>query len=108
MNELADTACRSERQFGQALAVTGGFDRYGRGEADEKELVQAQDAAIREVIRKQEEIGLPVVSDGEFRRRNFQESFGHAVPGYDVPACRRAAAAQAQYCARRIWRYRQR
>jgi 5-methyltetrahydropteroyltriglutamate--homocysteine methyltransferase len=62
------------------------FDRYGRGEADEKELVQAQDAAIREVIRKQEEIGLPVVSDGEFRRRNFQESFSHAVSGYDVPA----------------------
>ena len=61
------------------------FDRYAQGEADEKELVRAQDQVIREVIRKQEEIGLPVVCDGEFRRRNFQESFGHAVSGYDVP-----------------------
>ena len=61
------------------------FDRYALGKADEKELVAAQDKAIREVIRKQEEIGLPIVSDGEFRRRNFQESFGHAVSGYDVP-----------------------
>lgn len=47
------------------------FDRYALGKAEEKELVQAQDQAIREVIRKQEEIGLPVVCDGEFRRRNF-------------------------------------
>ena len=61
------------------------FDRYAAGKADEKELVAAQDKAIREVIRKQEEIGLPIVADGEFRRRNFQESFGHAVSGYDVP-----------------------
>jgi 5-methyltetrahydropteroyltriglutamate--homocysteine methyltransferase len=61
------------------------FDRYAQGEVAEKELVRAQDQAIREVIRKQEEIGLPVVCDGEFRRRNFQESFGHAVSGYDVP-----------------------
>lgn len=61
------------------------FDRYAQGKADLKELVQVQDQAIREVIHKQEGIGLPVVSDGEFRRRNFQESFAHAVSGYDVP-----------------------
>jgi 5-methyltetrahydropteroyltriglutamate--homocysteine methyltransferase len=62
------------------------FERNARGEADDAELSQAQDEAIRAVIRKQEEIGLPIVSDGEFRRRNFQESFGNAVSGYDVPA----------------------
>jgi len=37
------------------------------------------------VIRRQEDVGLPIVTDGEFRRRNFQESFGNAVSGYDVP-----------------------
>jgi methionine synthase II (cobalamin-independent) len=61
------------------------FERHARGETDDKKLVQAQDEAIRAVIRKQEDVGLPIVSDGEFRRRNFQESFAHAVSGYDVP-----------------------
>ena len=44
------------------------------------------------MIAKQEEIGLPVVTDGELRRLNFQESFGASVSGFDVPA-----AAQADY-----------
>jgi 5-methyltetrahydropteroyltriglutamate--homocysteine methyltransferase len=61
------------------------FDRHARGEVTEAELHGAQDAAIRDVVRKQESIGLPIVTDGEFRRRNFQESFGNAVSGYDVP-----------------------
>ena len=62
------------------------FDRHAHGEATDAELRAAQDAAIRAVIRKQEAVGLPIVSDGEFRRRNFQESFSNAVSGYDVPA----------------------
>jgi len=62
------------------------FDRQVHGRATEAELGAAQDEAIRAVIRRQEAIGLPIVSDGEFRRRNFQESFGNAVSGYDVPA----------------------
>lgn len=62
------------------------FERHVHGHASEAELHVAQDEAIRAVIRKQETIGLPVVSDGEFRRRNFQESFSNAVSGYEVPA----------------------
>jgi 5-methyltetrahydropteroyltriglutamate--homocysteine methyltransferase len=61
------------------------FARYDRAQATEQELHQAQDEAIREVIRKQEEHGLPVVTDGEFRRHNFQESFSEAVSGFDAP-----------------------
>jgi len=62
------------------------FERHARGRASDAELRASQDEAIGAVIRKQEAIGLPVVSDGEFRRRNFQESFGNSVSGYDVPA----------------------
>jgi 5-methyltetrahydropteroyltriglutamate--homocysteine methyltransferase len=58
--------------------------RYGRGEASADELRQAQDEAIRDVIAKQEAHGMPVVSDGEFRRANFQDSFGQAVSGFDA------------------------
>ncbi len=59
--------------------------RYDRGQATHEELAKAQDDAIREVIQKQEAHGFPVVTDGEFRRHNFQESFSECVTGFDVP-----------------------
>ena len=62
------------------------FERHARGETGDVELRSAQDEAIRDVVRKQEAIGWPIVTDGEFRRRNFQESFSAAVRGFDVPA----------------------
>ena len=68
------------------LALRDAFDRFTRGETDEEELRKQQDKAIRDSVRKQEAIGLPILTDGEFRRRNFQESFANAVTGYDVPA----------------------
>jgi 5-methyltetrahydropteroyltriglutamate--homocysteine methyltransferase len=61
------------------------FQRHAEGAASDAELRAAQDDAIRDVVRKQEAIGMPIVTDGEFRRRNFQESFGHAVTGFDEP-----------------------
>jgi 5-methyltetrahydropteroyltriglutamate--homocysteine methyltransferase len=54
-----------------------------------------RDAAIRAAIRRQEEIGLPVVSDGELRRQNFQESFAAAVSGFDAPTGTLSAASLA-------------
>ena len=61
------------------------FARHDRKQASFEELRQAQDDAIRRVIHKREEHGLPVVTDGEFRRHNFQESFSECVTGFDVP-----------------------
>ncbi len=58
------------------------FLGFGRGEIDEDALAAAQDAAIRDVVAKQESIGLPVVSDGEYRRLNWQVSFSE-VEGWD-------------------------
>ena len=46
---------------------------------------RAQDAAIRDVIQQQEAHGFPIVTDGEFRRHSFQESFSECVTGFDVP-----------------------
>jgi 5-methyltetrahydropteroyltriglutamate--homocysteine methyltransferase len=62
------------------------FDDYKRGKVSEEELGRARDDAIGDVIRKQEAIGYPVLSDGELRRRNFQESFSESVVGFDVAA----------------------
>jgi 5-methyltetrahydropteroyltriglutamate--homocysteine methyltransferase len=61
------------------------FARWDRGQASREELAKAQDEAIRDVIQKQEAHGLPVVTDGEFRRHSFQESFSECVTGFDVP-----------------------
>ncbi len=59
------------------------FGRHAAGLADSAELEQAQDAAIRAVVAKQERHGLPVVTDGEYRRLNWQVSFSE-VEGWDL------------------------
>ena len=62
------------------------FAKHGRGEATDAELKQAEDDAIREVVRKQEAHHLPVVTDGEYRRLNFQDSFANSVSGFAAQA----------------------
>jgi 5-methyltetrahydropteroyltriglutamate--homocysteine methyltransferase len=61
------------------------YGRYRRDEVTEQQLRAGQERAIREVIAKQEELGLPFVTDGELARLGgFQESFGGAVSGFDA------------------------
>ena len=48
------------------------------------ELRSIEDESIREAVALQEQIGLGVVTDGEYRRLNFQDSFGESVMGYDA------------------------
>ncbi|UCE31340.1 MAG: hypothetical protein JSW68_15165 [Burkholderiales bacterium] len=64
-------------------ALKEAFRACGRGELAREALAEAQDAAIAEVIARQEAIGLPVVSDGEYRRLNWQVSFSE-VEGWDL------------------------
>jgi methionine synthase II (cobalamin-independent) len=46
-----------------------------RGRLAASDLAAIEDAAIREVVARQEEIGLPVVTDGELRRAAWQTDF---------------------------------
>lgn len=64
-------------------ALRQAFARRDAGEIDDAELRDAQDEAIRAVIASQEAHGLPVLTDGEFRRLNFQDSFGASVAGFE-------------------------
>ena len=59
------------------------FRRFAQGELPEAELRAVQDRAIREVVARQESIGLPVITDGEYRRLNWQVSFSE-VEGWDM------------------------
>jgi 5-methyltetrahydropteroyltriglutamate--homocysteine methyltransferase len=64
-------------------ALKQAFLGHGAGRLDAAQLRAAQDEAIRGVIAAQEAHGLPVVTDGEFRRLNWQVSFSE-VEGWDL------------------------
>jgi 5-methyltetrahydropteroyltriglutamate--homocysteine methyltransferase len=59
------------------------FRDHALGKLDAAALRAAQDGAIRAVVAKQEALGLPVITDGEFRRLNWQVSFSE-VSGWDL------------------------
>src|SRR5215831_4655554 len=57
-------------------------DAYARGELAPAEFKAAEDRAVREVVAMQEELGLPVVGDGEMRRESFQSELTAACDGF--------------------------
>ena len=57
---------------------------YDEGRLSIAELRAIEDQCIRDAVRLQEEAGLAIVTDGEYRRLNFQDSFGESVSGFDA------------------------
>jgi len=60
------------------------FRKHSLGEIPERELRTTQDQSIREVIQLQEDCGMPVVTDGEFRRVSYWEKFVRLTAGLEV------------------------
>ncbi len=58
--------------------------RFDEGKISGDEYRRVEDQAVQEAISLQERIGLAAVTDGEFRRLNFQDSFGLSVSGFDA------------------------
>ena len=58
--------------------------QFDEGKISVEALRALEDDAVREAVRLQESVGLDVITDGEMRRLNFQDSFGAAVEGYDA------------------------
>src|ERR1700682_6234010 len=58
--------------------------RRGRGEIGADELTVIEDREIANVIRKQEEIGLKSVTDGEFRRAFWNYDFLGRLDGVEA------------------------
>ena len=58
--------------------------QYDASKISLQQLGDVEDQAIRDAVQLQEQIGLSVVTDGEYRRLNFQDSFGESVSGYDA------------------------
>ena len=62
-------------------ALLAAREKRTAGSIDEAELRAAEDDAIREVVRMQEEVGLRAATDGEFRRTSWHMDFIYGLDG---------------------------
>src|SRR5919204_3349451 len=56
-------------------------DDHKAGRIDDDELRAVEDEAIREIVGKQEEVGLQSATDGEFRRESWHMDFIYQLDG---------------------------
>jgi 5-methyltetrahydropteroyltriglutamate--homocysteine methyltransferase len=56
-------------------------DEFASGEIDAEQLAQIEDEAIREIIRRQGEVGLKSATDGELRRQSWHMDFIYQLGG---------------------------
>ena len=65
-------------------ALLDARERFAQGSIDLAALRQHEDAAIAEVVRQQEDCGLEIVVDGEYRRENWWIDFVAALKGVEI------------------------
>src|SRR2546430_12651028 len=65
-------------------ALRQAFRRHAAKEIGEDEFGRVQDDCIRAAVRMQEEIGLEVVTDGEFRRGSYWGRFVERTAGLEI------------------------
>jgi 5-methyltetrahydropteroyltriglutamate--homocysteine methyltransferase len=65
-------------------ALRQAFRRHAARDIGEAEFARLQDDAIRDAVRLQEEVGLGVVTDGEFRRGSYWGRFVERTDGFDI------------------------
>src|SRR5476651_1795723 len=65
-------------------ALRQAFRAHAAKEMTDTDFRSAQDEAIRDVVKLQEECGLQVVTDGEFRRISYWEKFVRLTKGLVV------------------------
>jgi len=68
--------------FPRPTSLTDAARQFRAGELSGGRLGEAQDEAIRSVVRFQEELGLRSITDGEYRRRVWSGGFIDAVPAF--------------------------
>jgi 5-methyltetrahydropteroyltriglutamate--homocysteine methyltransferase len=62
-------------------ALLAAREDHQSGKIDDAALKAAEDAAIRDVVRMQEEVGLRSATDGEFRRASWHMDFIYSLDG---------------------------
>jgi 5-methyltetrahydropteroyltriglutamate--homocysteine methyltransferase len=65
-------------------ALRQAFRRHAAREIGDEEFGRIQDECIRGVVRLQQQIGLDVVTDGEFRRGSYWGRFVERTEGFEI------------------------
>ena len=65
-------------------ALRQAFKGHASGDISDDAFARVQDQCIREAVRMQEEIGLEVVTDGEFRRGSYWGRFVERTAGFVI------------------------
>jgi len=65
-------------------ALRQAFRQHAAGEMGDKEFTALQDRCIRDAVAMQEQVGLQVVTDGEFRRGSYWGRFVERTQGFDI------------------------
>ena len=63
--------------------LVAAWREWESGKLSPDALSEVQDRAIREAVAMQEALGLPIVTDGEFRRGGWSRGFLNAVEGFE-------------------------
>ena len=61
-------------------------ERHAAGTFSDAELKRAEDTAVDAAVALQEQVGLDVLTDGEFRRRGWLTHFFESVDGFQMGA----------------------
>jgi len=64
--------------------LTQAFRAFNKGEMSEDAFNKIQDGAIKDVVALQEDLGLELVTDGEFRRASYWSHWVDAIDGLEV------------------------
>ena len=67
-------------------ALRQAFRKHAAKEMDDAEFAQLQDQCVRDVVALQEQVGLQVVTDGEFRRGSYWGRFVERTQGFEIKA----------------------
>jgi 5-methyltetrahydropteroyltriglutamate--homocysteine methyltransferase len=70
--------------FLRPKALLDARERFAKSEITKKALREAEDAAIRDIVKFQEDLGLQSVTDGEFRRTFFHIDFLEQLAGVEA------------------------
>src|SRR2546423_5864088 len=70
--------------FLRPAALLEARERKRKGELTPAELREVENAAIRDIVRFQEELGLEGITDGEFRRTYFHIDFLEQLSGIET------------------------
>ena len=65
-------------------ALRQAFRQYAAGDIGDTEFAALQDQCIRDVVTMQEQVGLQVVTDGEFRRGSYWGRFVERTQGFEI------------------------